>query len=244
METFLLLFFGLITGLIDSIVGGGGLISLPFLSMMIAPGAPAVATNKILGTTGALVALFVYWKKGHLKIKSGIWFSLLCAIGSFLGSTTTPYLPVSMFNVFLIGICPVILYIVWNKDKFFSEENKQRDFKWYWFILSGVLTGFYDGAFGPGGGTFMFLSLYLLTGLPLLNSIAISKLANSFSAGTALVTFAGKGYVHWREGLLMGAAMGIGAFVGASFNTKFSSKIVRPALVVVVTLLLAKLIIT
>jgi uncharacterized membrane protein YfcA len=244
METFLLLFFGLITGLIDSIVGGGGLISLPFLSMMIAPGAPAVATNKILGTIGALVALIVYWIKGHLKIRSGIWFCILCAFGSFLGSSTTPYFPISIFNYFLIAICPIILYIVWNKDKYFNEQNKKREFKWYWFISSAILTGFYDGAFGPGGGTFMFLSLYLLTGLPLLNSIAISKLANSFSAGTALLTFAGKGHVHWREGLLMGLAMGVGAYIGASFNTKNSAKIVRPALVVVVTLLLAKLLFT
>jgi hypothetical protein len=88
----------------------------------------------------------------------------------------------------------------------------------------------------------MFLSLFLGTGLPILPSIAISKLANTFSAGTALVTYSLNGYVHWKEGLVMATGMAIGSFVGASYASKAAAKIVRPMLMFIVILLMIRLI--
>jgi uncharacterized membrane protein YfcA len=242
MQTFLLLFFGFITGLIDSVVGGGGLISLPFLTWMIAPGPEAIGTNKIVGTTGALISLIVYARKGHLLLKAGLMFCVVCAIGSYCGSSFAPYVPKDYFKYIIILVCPIILYIVWNKDKFFAEKNTNHNYHWSIFFASAFLSGFYDGFFGPGGGTFMFLSLYLGTGFPLLTSIAISKLANTFSAGTALLTYSYNGYVHWEKGLIMAIGMAIGSFIGATYNTKMDAKIVRPALTIVVLLLISKLI--
>jgi uncharacterized membrane protein YfcA len=87
----------------------------------------------------------------------------------------------------------------------------------------------------------MFLSLYLGTGFPLLTSIAISKFANTFSAFTALITYARNGYVHWHKGLIMALGMIVGSFLGATYNTKVDAKIVRPALTIVVVLLITKL---
>lgn len=237
----LYIFFGFITGLIDSIVGGGGLISLPFLSFMIAPGPSAIGTNKIVGTVGAMMALYVYAKKGYLNVRAGILFSIICAFGSFAGSSAAPYFPKEYFKYIIILICPIILFIVFNPEKFFKEKTETIKTNWVLFLFAGFLSGFYDGFFGPGGGTFMFLSLYLGTNLPLLASIAISKLANSFSAFTALITYAHNGYVHWTEGLFMALGMSVGSYIGASYNTKKSAKIVRPALALVSILLLFKL---
>jgi uncharacterized membrane protein YfcA len=241
MEIGLLIFFGFITGLIDSVVGGGGLISLPFLSWAIAPGPEAIGTNKIVGTVGALIALIVYARKGHLLIRAGLSFCIICAIGSFCGSSLAPFVPKDYFKYIIVIICPIILYIVWNKDKFFSDRNREHNYHWSIFFISAFLSGFYDGFFGPGGGTFMFLSLYLGTGFPLLTSIAISKLANTFSAFTALLTYAHNGYVHWYKGLIMASGMAIGSYLGATYNTKVDAKIVRPALTIVVILLITKL---
>jgi uncharacterized membrane protein YfcA len=242
MENFILIFVGFITGLIDSIVGGGGLISLPFLSWAIAPGPEAIGTNKIVGTTGALIALIVYARKGHLLIRAGLSFCIICAIGSFCGSSLTPYLPREYFKYLIIIICPIILFIIWNKNTFFAEKRIHKQFHWSIFFASAFFSGFYDGFFGPGGGTFMFLALYLGTGLPLLTSIAISKLANTFSAFTALLTYSHNGYVHWAKGLMMALGMSIGAFLGASYNSLANAKMVRPVLSIVVVILLFKLI--
>lgn len=242
MNPFLLAFFGLITGLIDSVVGGGGLISLPVLSWAISPGAPAIGTNKIVGTVGALVALIVYARKGHLLFKAGLMFCVVCAIGSFCGSSLAPHVSNEFFKWLIVSMCPVVLYIVFHPDKFFSEREKKTEINKLVFFISAFGSGFYDGFFGPGGGTFMFLSLYFGTGLPLLNAIAISKLANTFSASTALITYAHNGYVHWREGMLMAIGMIVGSFIGATYATKNAAKIVRPMLAIVVSLLIIKII--
>lgn len=242
MNPILLSFFGLITGLIDSVVGGGGLISLPVLSLAIAPGAPAIGTNKIVGAVGSLIALIVYTRKGHLLFKTGIMFCLVCAFGSFCGSSVVPYVSKDFFKWLIIVMCPVILYIVFHPEIFFSERELKTKPHFILFFLSAFASGFYDGFFGPGGGTFMFLSLYFGTGLPILNAIAISKLANTFSASTALITYAHNGFVHWREGFFMAIGMVIGSYIGASYASKNSTKIIRPMLAVVVTMLMIKLI--
>lgn len=233
---------GLFTGLVDSIVGGGGLISLPTLSIAIAPGAQAIGTNKIVGSTGALIALIVYARKGHLKWREGLSFCIVCAIGSFFGSSMAPHVSKDFFRYLMIVMCPVILYIVWNREKFFSEREDFVKPHYSLFFLSAFGSGFYDGFFGPGGGTFMFLGLFLGTGYPLLPSIAISKMANTFSATTALLTYAHNGYVHWKEGSIMAIGMVIGSFIGASYATKNITKIIRPMLTFVVVLLMVKLI--
>jgi len=242
MNTFLLAFFGLITGLIDSVVGGGGLISLPVLSLALMPGPHAIGTNKIVGTVGAFIALVVYTRKGHLKFKAGILFCLVCALGSFFGSSAAPLVSKTFFKILIICMCPVVLYIVFHPEKFFKDRDSSVKAHWSLFVLSALASGFYDGFFGPGGGTFMFLSLYFCTGLPLINAIAISKMANTLSAGTALVTYAHNGFVHWKEGSIMAIGMAIGSFLGANYASKNALKVVRPALAIVVVLLLIKLI--
>jgi uncharacterized membrane protein YfcA len=242
MNHFLLSFMGFLTGLIDSIVGGGGLISLPTLSIAIGPGAQAIGTNKIVGSTGALIALIIYARKGHLRWKDGLSFCIVCAIGSFLGSSTAPYVSKDLFRYLMLIMCPIILYIVWNRERFFMEQENFVKPHYSVFFLSAFASGFYDGFFGPGGGTFMFLGLFLGTGYPLLASIAISKMANTFSATTALITFAHNGYVHWKEGFIMASGMVVGSYIGASFATKNITKIIRPMLTLVVVLLIIKLI--
>jgi uncharacterized membrane protein YfcA len=242
MGHFFLTFMGFLTGLIDSVVGGGGLISLPTLSIAIAPGPHAIGTNKIVGATGALMALIVYARKGHLKWRDGLAFCTVCATGSFAGSSLAPYVSKEFFRYLMIVMCPIILYIVWNREKFFEPKENFIKPHPVLFFAAAFGSGFYDGFFGPGGGTFMFLGLFLGTGYPLLASIAISKMANTFSATTALVTFAHNGFVHWAEGSFMALGMMVGSFLGASYATKNITRIIRPMLSGIVLMLMIKLI--
>jgi uncharacterized membrane protein YfcA len=242
MNNYLLSLMGFLTGLIDSVVGGGGLISLPTLSIAIAPGAHAIGTNKIVGVVAAAIALIVYTRKGHLRLKEGLAFCVVCACGSFLGSSAAPYVSKEFFRYMMILLCPVVLWIVYNRERFFKEHENFVKPHPALFFLSAILSGFYDGFFGPGGGTVMFLSLFFGAGYPMLTAIAISKLANTFSATTALATYASNGFVHWKEGFIMAFAAAIGAYIGASYASKAAAKIIRPMLIVIVILLMIKLI--
>jgi uncharacterized membrane protein YfcA len=236
------LLIGLIAGFIDSIAGGGGLITLPYLTLLLVDPAHAVGTNKIVGGLGALTAFLIYQRKNKIKIKDGMAFCLTIAAGSWSGSKITPFIPSDYFAWGLLFISPIILWIVFKKDLLIKERIREKKNLHFAAFASAFLVGVYDGGFGPGGGTFMLLALLLVAKLPLLQALTLSKLANTFSAGTALVSFSMGGYVHWHLGLTMGASMIVGAFFGSRSASKHTVKIVRPVLVVVVILLMATVI--
>ena len=243
--TVALLLAGLVAGFIDAIAGGGGLITVPVFTLLLGPGPAAIGTNKIGGTLAAFVALLVYARKGHFDWRKSVLFAVWVALGSWLGSTLNPYVPPAYFKWFLLATCPLILAVVWKKDFWVaSAEPPLAEAPTFWKLgiaLSGFGCGIYDGIWGPGGGTFMFLSLFFAAKLPLLTAIAAAKLANTGSALTSLTNYAFHGYVHWKEGFTLAAGIIVGGYFGASHNTQVAGKLVRPLLVVVVTLLLLKM---
>lgn len=233
-----LMLSGLLTGAIDSIAGGGGLISLPVLSTVLDAGAPAIGTNKIVGTLGAFVAFLVYLRKHPLNLKKGLLFVLMVGLGSLLGSIFSPYFPKLYFRYLLIIACPLVLALIWNKKLFIQElsDHPRRALGSLVGVALGV--GFYDGFFGPGGGTFMLLGLLWGVRLPLFEALILSKLANTLSAGVSLISYGAQGYVHPKEGITMAIGVVVGGFLGAQMASRKAEKVVRPVLALVVTVLL------
>lgn len=234
----LLVFSGLVAGLIDSIAGGGGLITLPTLSTVLEPGAHAIGTNKIVGTMGALIAFLVYLRRQPLNLKKGFSFIAAIGVGSFIGSLCSPLVPKIYFRYFLIAACPLILWVLWNKQLFIQEVKDHAARSLPVLFGVGMLVGFYDGFFGPGGGTFMLLGLLWAVRLPLFEALLLSKLANTVSASVSLVSYGVQGYVHVIPGITMALGMTAGGFMGARLASKQAEKVVRPVLGFVVLLLL------
>ena len=224
------------------------MITLPVLTLAIEAGPHAIGSNKIVGTVGALTALLVYLRKHPFPWKSSLGFMIGIVLGSFTGSIISPLIDKKFFNWILLGVSPLILWLVIKRDSLIRgiqhppTGDQRAHFKHQLKILiSGLLCGIYDGALGPGGGTFMLLALIFANGLPLFQALVLSKLANTLSAGTSLLSYAEQGYVHWREGSLVAGGMLIGAFLGSTLATKRAEKIVRPMLIVVVTLFMIRI---
>jgi uncharacterized membrane protein YfcA len=250
----ILLFTGLFAGFVDSIAGGGGLITLPALSIAVGPGAPAIGTNKIVGVTAALVALLVYGRKVKIPWDKGLCYSLWIMVGSIGGSMVTPHLPTQAFKWFLVITFPVILWTIWRKDIWLREASaydpKAAGHKalahyvnmlfYPPLLLAGLACGFYDGMWGPGGGTFMLLGLLLVVRLPLLPAIAASKLANTVSAGASLVSYSMQGLVTVNTGIWVALGTVFGAALGAQLASQKAAVIVRPVLFLVASLLMIK----
>lgn len=241
-----------IAGFIDAIAGGGGLITVPTISLIVGPGAIAIGTNKIVGFTAAATAFVVYARNGQFHLQRGIAFALAVFVGSFCGSQVGTYIPAHYFKWMMLAICPLILIMVLRKDSLLSANsprslanaNKivEQDSKNFWFvILAGICCGFYDGILGPGGGTIMLIALLIFAQMPLLLAIGISKFANLLSALSALGGYALHDQVNWELGIKLAVFSAAGAFIGSRLNTKRSAVLVRPILVFVVILLFIKL---
>jgi uncharacterized membrane protein YfcA len=241
----IVLIASLVAGFIDAIAGGGGLITLPAYTLVLGPGANAIGSNKVGAVLASSVALFVYSRKGHVDWKTGVVFSLWIAMGSAAGSFVSPHIPPELFKAFLVITCPSILWVVWKKDLWVTRElvdhaQKSRPTVSR-LLIPGLVVGFYDGVWGPGGGTFMFLALLFVAGLPLLQALGASKLANAASAAASLTGYATQGHVNWKLGLLGAVSISFSAWIGAHFATRNAGKVVRTVLAIVVCLLLIRL---
>ncbi len=249
-QTLVLLLAGLAAGLIDSIAGGGGLITLPTLGVFLSAGPHAIGTNKIAGSAASLVALLVYARARKPDWKSIARFAAFAAAGSFLGSRVSPLLPREAFKVLLLITGPLVLFLLWRRElwtrvlhteEHAHPENLQITFR---VAVAGLLCGFYDGAWGPGGGTLMLLASLLVAKMPLFTALAASKLANLASASSSLVSYAAQGYVHWAPGAAVGVGISVGSFFGARRASKDAARIIRPVLALVVSALILRILFT
>jgi uncharacterized membrane protein YfcA len=242
----LLVALGLLAGFIDSIAGGGGLITVPVFSILLEAGATAIGTNKIVGMVSTGVALYVYRRGGHVKLTGNWTFAGFVGAGALAGAWCARYVPADAYKWLIAGVAPVVLWIVFRREMWVKQSIREDHSqpRLLWLYGAGLACGFYDGIAGPGGGTLMFLSLFVLARMPLITSMATAKIANLTSASVALATFAATGHVVWRTGAVMALGMAVGAACGATFAMRNATVFARFALLFVSTLLVIRLLMT
>lgn len=153
-EIIILLFVtGLAAGFVDSIAGGGGLITLPVLLSVGLPPQLALGTNKLQGSFGTLSAAYNFIRKKQVVLKeavTGVFFTL---IGAGTGAWAVQRLdPAFLRHLVPVLLVLVLIYTFFSKTLGYEERNprmKQRTF----FVIFGLGLGFYDGFFGPGTGS-------------------------------------------------------------------------------------------
>jgi uncharacterized membrane protein YfcA len=143
------------------------------------------------------------------------------------------------FPFILLATIPVVLWTVFKKSLWIARPPRVKPHEVALFF-SGLGIGCYDGLWGPGGGTFMLLGLVVFGGVPVLPAVGASKFVNWVSATVAWLRFGQGGYVHIQQGIWMASGVIAGAWLGASQNSKYAGKLVRPMLVVVAVLLFLK----
>lgn len=245
---------GLVAGLIDSIVGGGGLITVPIFLLILGPNATAIGSNKVAAVAAQVVAFAIYWRRGHVVAgQSAVRVLVTTSIGSVVGALMAPHLPREFFQWFMLIIAPIVLILVFTKSVWQNAASAKAMVtgeapsaaRLHRVDIATFAAGLYDGVAGPGGGTLMFLGLMIYGGLPVSIAMGTGKLANLGSATLSLVTYAAQGHVQWLLGSIAAVPIGIGAYWGSRLATRAetaeqSAKIARTALVVVSVLLLLR----
>lgn len=234
-----------LAGLVDSVAGGGGLISLPAYLVAGLPPHYATATNKCSSTFGTLLATVRYLRHGHLHRQSAA-LSVVCALcGSWLGARLNLWLPERYLYWFLLCTLPVIALVILFKRELGQTDRTDRYSKTGLLVRVGCIAlaiGCYDGFFGPGTGTFLMLALTGLCGFDLLTASGNTKVINLSSNLAAFVTFAFSGNILWALGVPAALFNIAGNYVGSGLALKNGAKVIRPMLLVVLALLLATVI--
>lgn len=234
-----------LAGFVDSIAGGGGLISLPAYMLSGVPTHVAIATNKLSSATGTLVSTGRLLKNGYVPIKLSLCAAVMALAGSALGANISMLLPEQVLRGMLVAVLPVVaFYVLKNKDMGDNEKTGTRTKGQLLAIAMGaaLVIGIYDGIYGPGTGTFLLLILTGLGRMDLKSASGTTKVINLSSNIAALVTFILHGQVYWTLGLVASVFSIAGHYTGAGLVTRNARKVVRPVVVTVLVVLLGKVI--
>ena len=226
--------FGFFAAVVDSIAGGGGIISLPAFLFVGIPPHFALGTNKFCSTAASCTSSLKFASSGKVNYKLLKLLAPFTFLGAIIGVKTVlnidqKYVSV-MVLVLLIGVC---LYSLFSK-KAGMENNFQGLSKKN--IIQGMFLafflGFYDGFFGPGTGSFLIIGIIWIYGYDFVNAAGNGKVLNFISNITALVLFAYYGQIKYLLGIPVVIAMIFGARVGTKLALNKGSKLIKPIFVI------------
>ena len=235
----------LVAGFVDSIAGGGGMITIPALILAGIPSHEALGTNKFQGVFGTFSAVLHFYKKGHLDLKKCalfVGFAFVFALGGTLAvQVINADLLRKAIPFLLIFFALYFLFSPRLSDKNSEESTKAKISRIALAFVIGAI-GFYDGFFGPGTGSFLMIALISLGGFGIKDALAQAKLYNFATNLASVLTFALFGHILLPVGVAMAVGQFIGANLGAKTALKYGIKIIKPLVVTISLAMCIKLI--
>jgi uncharacterized membrane protein YfcA len=227
----LLFLLALVAGIIDSIAGGGGLLSIPGLLAAGLDPLSAIATSKLQGIFGSLSATIHYWRNKKIRLRDHIVPALAAFSASMCGAFALTFIDPTLLK--LLVPCLLIAITLWLMlSPRLGEVSREARFSFLFFSLTFIpLIGFYNGFFGPCTGTFYAMSLVAFQGQNLRESTIRAKFYNMMSNLSAMLFFLYGGHIFWSYGLVMVAGTFIGGNLGARLVMKHGAKLIKPLLI-------------
>ena len=234
-----------LAGLVDSIGGGGGLISLPAYLFAGLPVHMAIATNKLSSACGTSLATARFIRKGLVNFRLALPSVAAAVAGSALGAKISLSVSETVMKYILLGVLPAAAFFVLNR-KWFRDEGKRTAVAdrrtWIVCIISAFVIGMYDGFYGPGTGTFLIIAFTVFARMTVGSANAQAKVINLTSNITSLTVFLLNGQVLFTLGLAAAVCNMAGNWVGSGLAITKGTKIVRPVILLVLVLLLLKIV--
>lgn len=235
-----LLFMGLAAfaaGWIDAVVGGGGLIQLPALLLGFPGAAPAqlLATNKFASIFGTATSSLTYVRRVRPDLRTALPMAGVAFVGAIGGALIGLHIPKSAFNPIILVMLIVVGAYTVARPRMGHETALRFDGHRHTLVamLTGFCIGVYDGALGPGTGSFLVFALVGLMGYAFLEASAKAKIANFATNLGALVVFIPGGHVMWKVGAVMAAMNLAGGYTGARTAVAKGSAFVRVVFIIV-----------
>lgn len=229
-------------GLVDSMAGGGGLITVPVLLNLGLPPPLALGTNKLQSSFGSVSAA-MHYAKGKAVDLDDCWLGIaFTAVGALIGSAFVQLLDPEMLGKLIPWLLAAIILYMLLRPRLGQEQGEPKLSKRAFFAIFGLLLGFYDGFFGPGTGSFWTIALIVFLGHNFLVATGYTKVMNATSNIVSLVFFAAHGQLVIDAGLTMAAGQFLGARMGAKLVIKKGSRFVQPIFLCMVAVVVARLI--
>lgn len=233
-----------LAGFVDSIAGGGGLISLTSYMACGIPGTVALGTNKFSSLIGCTIASGNYIKTRNYDIQTLVGAVVFALVGSWLGSSASMLIDPKVFSIIMLVSTPVIAVIV-VLDKNYANHEKELSTTAAVIIgiAIGFIVGFYDGFYGPGAGMFMQMGFIFFAGINIKKAAGNARMVNWASNFAALVNFVRTDNVLYQVAIPCAVCSILGNYIGSRLAIKKDVKIIRPVMLCVIALLFVKILV-
>lgn len=235
-----LILIAFIAGFLDTLAGGGGLLTLPALILSGLPPLASLGTNKLQGTMGTATASIIMLRTRRVGWQEVRFLMLAAFLGSAFGTAVVHFIDTGILQ----WIIPVVLFLTAMYflfaplDTFEGRKPLLSIARYRKTVVP--LIGCYDGMFGPGTGSFFALAGVSLRGLGLIDATAVAKTLNFSTNVASLIVFGVTGKVVWLVGLLMMAGQFVGAWIGSHCLFKIDVKYLRLLVVIMCLGMLAR----
>ncbi len=235
---------GFLAAFVDSIAGGGGLISIPAYMFIGLPQVLVNGTNKFSASCGMIMSAskFIKNKKADMNV---LKFAIpLTAIGAALGVSTALSIPDNILR----SIVSVMIVIIGVYTYFSKSLGLAENFKGYtkkntlMVCVLALLLGFYDGFFGPGTGAFLCFALISIYGFEFTKASGTARVLNLTSGLVSLTLYAFSGNVAYMYGIPVAIFAILGGKLGTQFALKNGAKFIKPIFIIMSILTAIKMV--
>lgn len=226
----ILVVIGIISGFINTLAGGGTLITMPALMLMGMDAKIANGTNRVSILLAAIVSVVGYDKHGHMPRNKLVSLIVPTLIGALAGAIWASYTPEQVLKYVIISaMIAVTIWMVINPKGLNIPEGTEpytfRQKPWAWVFL--FLTGVYGGFVQAGVGFILILVLSGYMRFDILKTNAIKVTVTLFFTVVALAVYIVRGQVDWIPGLVLASGSMIGAYLSVKFAITVNKKVLN-----------------
>ena len=233
---------GLVAGFVDTLAGGGALLTLPVLLNYCPDPKIALGTNKLQASFGSSSATIHFARAGALSARDCLRACLLAFLGSLAGSFLVQQIDSQRLKQVVPFLLLAVAVFVWLRPQLGEKDIHPRMSRIKFDFIFALGIGFYDGLFGPGTGTFLALAFMLGLGFNMAKATANAKALNCASNLAALLCFLAAKKVWFVAGIAMGCGQSLGARLASRMVLTRGTKFIRPVFLTMVVLITLKVI--
>lgn len=229
---------------VDSIAGGGGLITLPAYMMAGLPVHLAAGTNKVVAGSGTLMAVFRFFRSGKIRIRIALCAAIGSLTGGFVGAEIAKLLPGSLLKGMMLVALPMMAIFLTVKKDFGQDTVVEKEISIRKEVLIslaiGLAIGLYDGIIGPGTGTLLIMAFTAFLSLEMVTASGCAKVANLASNVASATSYIMGGFVMWSLAIPALCCSMAGAYCGSQYAIRGGGKKIRNMIFVVLGLMFVK----
>ena len=245
LDVGLILITGVAAGFMNTLGGGGSLLTLPMLIFLGSPAAVANGTNRIALMVQNIVGVSNFRRKGFFYPKLGIILAIPAVFGSLLGARFAISVPEELFQKILAVIMIVVLILILTRpEKKFLKEIEGENLSTARLVVSIFVffgVGLYGGFINAGVGFVIIVALTLITGMSLVKINSLKLFIVLIYISSSLVVFIIHGKVDWILGFTLAIGNALGAYLGSNFAVSKGDKWIRIFIVIAILSMSAKL---